>query len=205
MVHNSSIFYSDCKGGRNSFAFNYSEVRFNMALANKNYDEIVHYLKSGKVTGVKAVENLKTSGFPDLSLKFVTDPKQKFVLALKSGNLEEAKIVADELKEKAYYNKLAEKAMLMGKLNIVEYCYVKSENLDKLLFFYMLSGKFEKLKKLEALLKDKKDNSRKFANLIYLANHNEKIKMLTENGHCKSTFLIVNFYLIYRFPCSADC
>lgn len=185
MVYNSTVFYSDCKGTRNFFTFNYSEVKFNMALCNKNYDEIVHYLKSGKIGGVKAIENLKLSGFPDLSLKFVNDPKQKFVLALKSGNLEEARLVADELKEKAYYNKLAEKAMLMGKLNIVEYCYVKSENLDKLLFFYMLSGKFEKLKKLEALLKDKKDNSRKFTNLIYLANHNEKIKMLAESGHCK--------------------
>ena len=106
-------------------------------------------------------------------------------MALKSGKLEEAKEVADELKEKAYYNKLAEKAMLMGKLNIVEYCYVRSQNLDKLIFFYLITGKFDKLKKLETLLKDKSENSRKFLNVLYLVNHNEKIRILSENGHCK--------------------
>lgn len=188
MVSNSNIFYSDCRSERESLKFNYSEIRFNLALNNKNYDEIVHYLKTGKITGAKAIENLKNSGFPDLSLKFVSDPKQKFVLALKSGKLEEAKEVADELKEKAYYNKLAEKAMLMGKLNIVEYCYIKSQNIDKLMFFYLLSGNFDKLRRLGEKLKGNAENSRRFINNIYLANHEEKVNILVENKNSKLLF-----------------
>lgn len=185
LVNGGSMLYSDCKNGKNSLKFNYTEIRFNIALMNKNYDEIVYILKSGQVSGLKVIENLKNSGFPDLSLKFVNDPAQKFILALQSGKLEEALIVADQIKEKSYYNKLAEKALLMGKLSLVEACYVKSQNLDKLMFFYFLTGRFDKLKKLDALLKDKGENSRKFLNSIYTANHLERIKMLSENGHCK--------------------
>jgi hypothetical protein len=174
--------------------FNNTEIKFNLALQNKNYEEINAYLKSEQISGAKVIENLKTSGFPELSLKFVTDPKQKFILALTSNKLEEAKEVAYQLKEKAYYNKLTEKAMLMGKLNIVEYCYVRLQNLDKLLFFYLISGKFEKL---EALLKDKSENSRKYVNLIYLDNHQKKIKVLSEAGHCKKFHFIL---FLRRFP-----
>lgn len=115
----------------------------------------------------------------------MNDPTQKFVLALQSGKLDEALVVADQIKEKSIYNKLAEKAMLMGKLSLVETCYIKSQNLDKLMFFYFLTGRFDKLKKLDTLLKDKGENSRKFLNSIYTGNHLERIKMLSENGHCK--------------------
>jgi len=52
-------------------------------------------------------------------LKYVNDPKQKFSLALQSGKLEEAMAAADILKEKIYYEKLAEKAMGVGKLNVI--------------------------------------------------------------------------------------
>ena len=67
-------------------------------------------------------------------MKFVVDPKQIFNLALKSGKLEEAKEAAETLKEKVYFDKLAEKAMMMGELDITEFCYVKSQNIDKLIF-----------------------------------------------------------------------
>ena len=170
-------YHSDANKNRSSIKFNYIEVRFNIALMNKNYDEIANILKSGEVGGLKVIENLKNSGFPDLSLKYVNDPKQKFILAIQSGKLDIAVEVADQLKEKLYYNKLAEKAMIVGRLNLVEYCYVKAQNLDKLMFFYLISGKFEKLKKLEALLKDKGEISRKFINTLYTANHSERINI----------------------------
>ena len=99
--------------------FNYTPCRFKISLFNKNYDDIVNILRSGAISGIKAIENIQNSGFPDLSLKFVNDPKQKFYLALQSGKLEEASAAADLLKDKLYYDKLAEKAMLIGKLNVI--------------------------------------------------------------------------------------
>ena len=185
LVSSSIIYYSDFKMNKSSLKVNYIEIRFNIALMNKNYEDVVAILKTGQVSGLKIVEDLKNSGFPDLSLKFVTDPKQKFVLAIQSGKLEEAFAVAEQLKDKIYYNKLAEYAMLVGNLKITEACYVRAQNLDKLMFFYFLSGKFDKLKKLEAILKEKGESSRKFTNTIYTCNHVERLKILHENEHCK--------------------
>jgi coatomer protein complex subunit alpha (xenin) len=185
LVSSSVIYYSDIKNHKNSFKFNYIEIRFNLALMNKNYDDTVNILKTGQVSGIKIVEDLKENGFPDLSLKFVKDPKQKFLLALQSGKLEEAFAVADELKDKSYYNRLAEKAMLLGKLSIVEHCYIKAQNLDKLMFFYSLSGKYDKLKKLDTLLQNKGDSNRRLINTIYTGNSLERTRILYENKHCK--------------------
>ena len=143
-VNNSTLYYNISNGNIESENINYHDVAFKLNLLNKNYDNIVKILQSGSVYGLKTVENIQKSGFPDLSLKFVSDAKQKFNLALKSGKLEEAKEAAEELKDKVYFDKLAEKAMLMGKMYIAEFCYVKSQNLDKLIFFYTLTGRQNK-------------------------------------------------------------
>lgn len=50
LVNGGNILYSDCKDGKNSLKFNYTEIRFNIALMNKYYDEIVYILKSGHWT-----------------------------------------------------------------------------------------------------------------------------------------------------------
>ena len=118
MVNNGTIYFSDSLQNIKTENFNYAEVRFKLSLFNKNYDDVVNILRSGVIHGLKAIENIQNAGFPDLSLKFVNDPKQKFYLALQSGKLEEASSAADILKDKIYYDKLAEKAMMMGKLNV---------------------------------------------------------------------------------------
>jgi coatomer protein complex subunit alpha (xenin) len=118
MVNSSTVYYNDAQQNFKIERFNYTECKFKLALQNKNYDEVVNILKSGSIYGIKAVEDIKNAGFPDLSLKFVTDPKQKFELALQSGKLEEAEIAAEILKDKSYYNRLAEKAMMVGKLSV---------------------------------------------------------------------------------------
>jgi coatomer protein complex subunit alpha (xenin) len=140
------------------------------------------------------VENIQKAGFPDLSLKFVNDEKQKFYLALRSGKLEEAKEAADKLKEKVYFEKLAEKAMLIGKLDIAEFCYVKSHNLDKLIFFYTITGRVDKLRKVTNALQQTKDNSRRFMNSIYTCNVDEKVSVLNETGHNSLALLVAKLH-----------
>jgi coatomer protein complex subunit alpha (xenin) len=189
-VNNSTLYYNISNGNIESENINYYDVAFKLNLLNKNYDNIVKILQSGTVYGLKTVENIQKSGFPDLSLKFVSDPKQKFNLALKSGKLEEAKEAAEELKDKIYYDKLAEKAILMGKMDITEFCYVKSQNLDKLIFYYTLTGRQDKLKKVLAALKQTGDNSRRFLNAIYTNNVDEKIDILKETGHTNLAILL---------------
>ena len=159
-------------------------------IINKNYENIVKMLKAGNVYGNKTVESIQNAGFPDLSMKFVVDPKQKFNLALKSGKLDEAKEAAEILKEKVYFDKLAEKAMMMGKLDIAEFCYVKSQNIDKLIFFYTITGRQDKLNKVTLALKQTGDNSRRFLNAIYTCNNEEKINVLRETGHSTLALLV---------------
>ena len=184
-VNNSTMYYSNSNHVTETQNINYTDIRFKINLLNKNYDDIVKTLKSGGVSGLKTVENIQKAGFPDLSLKFVNDSRQKFYLALRSGKLEEAKEAAEKLGEKIYFEKLAEKAILMGKLDIAEFCYVKSQNLDKLMFFYTITGRQDKLKKLGVALETANDNSRRFLNSIYTNNVDEKVKVLNETGHSK--------------------
>ena len=189
-VRNSMIYYSNANQSIESEKISYVDVNFKLNLLNKNYENIVKTLKSGSVYGNKTVESIQNAGFPDLSMKFVVDMKQKFNLALKSGKLDEAKEAAEKLKDKIYFDKLAEKAMIMGKLDIAEFCYVKSENLDKLIFFYTITGRQDKLKKVTLALKQTGDNSRRFLNAIYTCNNEEKINVLKETGHTTLALLV---------------
>ena len=193
-VYNSTLYYSNSNQVTETQNINYVDIRFKLNLLNKNYDDIVKILKSGSVYGLKTVENIQKAGFPDLSLKFVNDSRQKFYLALRSGKLEEAKEAAEKLKEKVYFEKLAEKAMLMGKLDIAEFCYVKSQNLDKLIFFYTITGRQDKLKKLELALQTANDNSRRFLNSIYTNNVEEKVNVLNETGHSSLALLTAQLH-----------
>ena len=193
-VNNSTLYYSNANQHTESCNINYIDIRFKLNLLNKNYDDIVNILKSGNVSGLKTVENIQKAGFPDLSLKFVNDEKQKFYLALRSGKLEEAKEAADKLKEKVYFEKLAEKAMLIGKLDIAEFCYVKSHNLDKLIFFYTITGRVDKLRKVTNALQQTKDNSRRFMNSIYTCNVDEKVSVLNETGHNSLALLVAKLH-----------
>ena len=189
-VKNSVIYYSNAVQNIESQRISYIDVAFKLNLLNKNYENIVKTLKSGSVYGNKTVESIQNAGFPDLSMKFVVDMKQKFNLALKSGKLDEAKEAAEKLKDKVYFDKLAEKAMIMGKLDIAEFCYVKSNNIDKLIFFYTITGRQDKLKKVTLVLKQTGDNSRRFLNAIYTCNNEEKINVLKETGHSTLALLV---------------
>ena len=78
----------------------------------------------------------------------------------------------------------------MGKLDIAEFCYVKSQNIDKLIFFYTITGRQDKLKKVTLALKQTGDNSRRFLNAIYTCNNEEKINVLKETGHTTLALLV---------------
>jgi len=122
-VSNGVLYFSDSSKNLKTEVFNYLNVRFKLSLFNTNYDDVVNILRTSNNIGLKTIENIQSAGFPDLSLKYVNDPKQKFSLALQSGKLEEASAAADILKDKVYYEKLAQKAMNVGKLNVNFFYY----------------------------------------------------------------------------------
>ena len=52
----------------------------------------------------------------------------------------------------------------------------------------MLTGKRDKLQKLEAIFQSKCDNSRRFLNTIYTGNTTDRIKLLAETGKSNNTY-----------------
>ena len=55
---------------------------------------------------------------------------------------------ARALDDKRCWEKLAETALLQGNHQIVEMAYQRTKNFDKLAFLYLITGNFEKLKKM---------------------------------------------------------
>ena len=52
----------------------------------------------------------------------------------------------------------------------------------------MLTGKRDKLQKLESIFQTKSDNSRRFLNTIYTGNITDRIKLLAETGKSNNTY-----------------
>lgn len=55
---------------------------------------------------------------------------------------------AKALDDKSCWEKLGEVALLQGNHQIVEMCYQRTKNFDKLSFLYLLTGNLEKLRKM---------------------------------------------------------
>jgi hypothetical protein len=81
-------------------------------------------------------------------LFFESDLKQRFNLALASGNIDVAFDAAKELKQKDNFLRLAQSAMLLGNYDVVEKSYQIIKQFDKLNFFYAHTGSHAKLKKM---------------------------------------------------------
>jgi len=67
------------------------------------------------------------------------------------------------------------------------------------MFFYLLSGRYDKLKVLDELLHKENDNSRRFLNSIYTGNIHEKIKLLAETGHLSLALLSAKIFKNEQF------
>jgi hypothetical protein len=78
---------------------------------------------------------LKEQGHSEIALFFEKDIKQRFNLAISSGNIGIAFDSAKELKEKDNFLKLAQTSLLLGNYEIAEKCYQMTRTFDKLNFF----------------------------------------------------------------------
>lgn len=77
----------------------------------------------GQLCGHSIVAYLKEQGHAEIALFFEQDVKQRFNLALASGNMQVAFEAAKETKDKDNFNKLAQTALSLGNLEITEKCY----------------------------------------------------------------------------------
>ena len=61
---------------------------------------------------------------------------------------------------------------------IVEMCYQRTKNFDKLSFLYLITGNLEKLRKMMKIAEIRKDSSAQFQTALYLGDVAERVKVL---------------------------
>ena len=125
-----------------------TEYRFKLALVQRKYDEVLQMVRGAKLVGQSIIAYLKEKGYPEVALHFVKDEKTRFALALDCGNIDVALEAAKALDDKSCWEKLGAAALQLGNIEVVELCYQRTNNLNKLSFLYLINGNHEKLKKM---------------------------------------------------------
>lgn len=166
-----------------------TEYRFKLALINRKYDEVLHMVRNAKLVGQSIIAYLQKKGYPEVALHFVKDEKTRFGLALECSNIEVALEAAKALDDKDCWERLGEAALMQGNHQVVEMCYQRTKNFDKLSFLYLITGNLEKLRKMMKIAEIRKDTSGHFQNALYLGDVKERIKILNNCGQDSLAYL----------------
>ena len=78
---------------------------------------------------------------------------------------------------------------MQGNHQVVEMCYQRTKNFDKLSFLYLITGNLDKLKKMMKIAEIRKDTSGHFQNALYLGDAKERVKILQTCGQDSLAFL----------------
>merc|ERR1711997_980154 len=78
---------------------------------------------------------------------------------------------------------------LQGNHQVVEMCYQRTKNFDKLSFLYLITGNLEKLRKMMKIAEIRKDHSGHFQNALYLGDVSERVKILENCGQTSLAYL----------------
>jgi len=166
-----------------------TEYKFKLALVNRKYEEVLHMVRNAKLVGQSIIAYLQQKGYPEVALHFVKDDKTRFGLALECSNIEAALDAAKSLDDKECWEKLGEAALLQGNHQVVEMCYQRTKNFDKLSFLYLITGNLDKLKKMMKIAEIRKDTSGQFQNSLYLGDVEERVKVLAGCGQTSLAYL----------------
>lgn len=157
-----------------------TEYRFKLALVKRNYEEMLHIIKNSSLVGQSIISYLQKKGYPDIALQFVEDPATRFELAIECGNLDVAVEVAKELDRPKLWTRLSTEALSHGNHQIVEMCYQKLKQFDKLSFLYLSTGDHSKLARMAKIAEHRGDFTSRFQNALYLGEVEDRIQMFKE-------------------------
>ncbi|MEQ2185533.1 hypothetical protein GOODEAATRI_019161, partial [Goodea atripinnis] len=135
---------------------------------------VLHMVRNAKLVGQSIIAYLQKKGYPEVALHFVKDEKTRFSLALECGNIEVALEAAKALDERNCWERLGEAALLQGHHQVVEMCYQRTKNFDKLTFLYLITGNLAKLRKMMKIAEIRKDMSGHYQAALYLGDVSER-------------------------------
>ncbi|KAK4464280.1 coatomer WD associated region-domain-containing protein [Cladorrhinum samala] len=157
-----------------------TEYRFKLALVKRNYEEMLHIIQNSSLVGQSIIAYLQKKGYPEIALQFVQDPTTRFELAIECGNLEVAVEMAKQLDRPKLWTRLSTEALAHGNHSIVEMCYQKLKNFDKLSFLYLTTGDEAKLSRMAKIAEHRGDFTSRFQNALYLGEVEDRIQMFKE-------------------------
>lgn len=189
MKGNSQVFMLNRECKPCSMNVDTTEYRFKLALINRKYDEVLHMVRNAKLVGQSIIAYLQKKGYPEVALHFVKDEKTRFGLALECSNIDVALEAAKALDDKDCWERLGEAALMQGNHQVVEMCYQRTKNFDKLSFLYLITGNLDKLKKMMKIAEIRKDTSGHFQNALYLGDAKERVKILQNCGQDSLAYL----------------
>lgn len=85
---------------------------------------------------------------------------------------------AKALDDKQCWDRLGQAALLQGNHQVVEMCYQRTKNFDRLSFLYLITGNLEKLKKMNKIAEIRKDVSAQYQGALMLGDIRERIQIL---------------------------
>uniref|UniRef100_A0A336MCE9 Coatomer subunit alpha n=1 Tax=Culicoides sonorensis TaxID=179676 RepID=A0A336MCE9_CULSO len=166
-----------------------TEYKFKLALIHRKYEEVLQMVRNAKLVGQSIIAYLQQKGYPEVALHFVKDEKTRFSLALECGNIEVALEAAKALDDKQCWDRLGQAALLQGNHQVVEMCYQRTKNFDKLSFLYLITGNLEKLKKMNKIAEIRKDVSAQYQGALLLGDVQERINVLKNVGQTSLAYL----------------
>lgn len=96
---------------------------------------------------------------------------------------------AKALNDKACWERLGQVALSQGNHQVVEMCYQRTKNFDKLLFLYLITGNLDKLRKMIKIAEIRKDTSAQYEGALFLGDVAERIKILKNCGQESLAYL----------------
>lgn len=171
-----------------------TEFKFKLALINRKYEEVLYMVRNAKLVGQSIISYLQQKGYPEVALHFVKDEKTRFSLALECGSIEIALEAAKALDDKVCWERLGQSALLQGNHQVVEMCYQRTKNFDKLSFLYLITGNLEKLKKMNKIAEIRKDVSAQYQGALLLGDVVERVNILKNCGQHSLAYLTAATY-----------
>ena len=162
-----------------------TEYRFKLALVKRNYEEMLHIIRTSSLVGQSIISYLQKKGYPEIALQFVQDPTTRFDLAIECGNLDVAVEMAKELDKPSLWARLSSEALAHGNHQVVEMCYQKLKQFDKLSFLYLATGDHSKLARMAKIAEHRGDFTSRFHNALFLGEVEDRIQMFKEIDLCE--------------------
>lgn len=129
------------------------------------------------------------------ALAIVTDPDYKFDLAVRLGELEVAKDIAEKSQSESKWKQLGELAMSSGKLDVAEECMTKAEDLSGLLLLYSSLGNSSGMRNLSSLAQAKGKINVAFVCLFMLGQLEECLQLLVDSNRIPEAAFMARAYL----------